>query len=118
MPPKNITSWARNSHMPRLAAFFCCDSVAKWCRSAGFSCACSFSCPGSAAAGLVGNGNLLLLRNLAQFIVVVGFPGHDRLLLKVGGWRRRGNHPLQGGGIPWIGGRRGGQRDTGAGQIR
>src|SRR6266478_9516306 len=101
MPPKNMTSWARNTHMPRLAAFFCCSSVAKWCRSAGFSCACS-----STAAGLVCNGDLLLLlllRNLAHLVVVIGFPGHDRLLVKVEGRGRRVGLPLQARGVPWVG---------------
>src|SRR6266852_2915841 len=101
MPPKNMTSWARNTHMPRLAAFFCCSSVAKWCRSAGFSCACS-----STTAGLVCNGDLLLLlllRNLAHFVVVIGFPGHDWILVEVESRRRRVGLPLQAGGVPWIG---------------
>src|SRR2546427_850484 len=97
MPPKNMTSWARNTHMPRLAAFFCCSSVAKWCRSAGFSCACS-----STAAGLVCNGDLLLLRNLAYLVVVIGFPGHDRLLVEVEGRGRRMGLPLQARGVPWV----------------
>src|ERR1700745_3269926 len=101
MPPKNMTSWARNTHMPRLAAFFCWSSVAKWCRRAGVSCACS-----STAAGLVGNGALLLLqllRNLAHLVVVIGFPGHDRLLVEVEGRGRRRGLPLQARGVPWIG---------------
>src|ERR1700681_3083971 len=100
MPPKNMTSWARNTHMPRLAAFFCCSSVAKWCRSAGFSCACS-----STAAGLVCNGDLLLLRllrNLANLVVVIGFPGHDGLLVEVKGRWWRVGLPLQACGVPWV----------------
>src|SRR6267154_4576246 len=102
MPPKNMTSWARNTHMPRLAAFFCCSSVAKWCRSAGFSCACS-----STAAGLVCNGNLhllklWLLRNLAYLVVVIGFPGHYRIVVEVESLRRRVGLPLQAGGVPWV----------------
>src|SRR6266852_7182172 len=101
MPPKNMTSWARNTHMPRLAAFFCCSSVAKWCRSAGFSCAGS-----STTARLVRNGDLLLLRNLAHLVVVIGFPGHDRLLVEVEGRGRRVGLPLQADGVPWV--RRGG----------
>src|SRR5229473_7888802 len=97
MPPKNMTSWARNTHMPRLAAFFCCSSVAKWCRSAGFSCAGS-----STTARLVCNGDLRLLRNLAHLVVVIGFPGHDRLLVEVEGRGRRVGLPLQAGGVPWV----------------
>src|SRR6266852_6071791 len=84
MPPKNMTSWARNTHMPRLAAFFCCSSVAKWCRSAGFSCAGS-----STTARLVRNGDLLLLRNLAH-------------LVEVEGRGRRVGLPLQACGVPWV----------------
>src|SRR6266852_8124996 len=100
MPPKNMTSWARNTHIPRLAAFFCCSSVAKWCRSAGFSCACS-----STAAGLVCNGDLLLLRllrNLAHLVAVICFPGHDRLLVEVEGRGRRVGLPFQTGSVPWV----------------
>src|SRR6266852_7130515 len=97
MPPKNMTSWARNTHMPRLAAFFCCSSVAKWCRSAGFSCAGS-----STTARLVCNGDLLRLRYLAHLVVVIGFPGHDRLLFEVEGRGRRVGLPLQAGGVAWI----------------
>src|ERR1700674_808039 len=101
MPPKNMTSWARNTHMPSLAAFFFCPAVAKWCRSAGFSCAGS-----STTARLVCNGDLLLirnlLRNLAHLVVVIGFPGHDRLLVEVEGRGRRVGLPLQAGGVPWV----------------
>src|ERR1700720_1592284 len=100
MPPKNMTSWARNTHMPRLAAFFCCSSVAKWCRSAGFSCACS-----STAAGLVCNGDLHLLRllgNLAHLVVVIGFPGHYRIPVEVESRGRRVGLPLQAGCVPWV----------------
>src|SRR5271155_3711581 len=107
MPPKNMTSWARNTHMPRLAAFFCWLSVTKWCRSAGFSCACS-----STTAGLAGKRNLLFssfwnclwnfLGNLAHIVVVIGFPGYDGLLVEIEGWWRRGGLPLQAGGVPWV----------------
>src|SRR6266496_6619303 len=92
-----MTSWARNSHMPRLAAFVCWLLVAKWCRSAGSWCAGS-----SATARLACNGDLLRLRNLAQLVVVIGFPGHDRLLVEVEGRRRRVGLPLQARGVPWV----------------
>src|SRR5713226_2834875 len=98
MPPKNMTSWARNTHMPRLAAFFCCSSVAKWCRSAGFSCACS-----STTARLVSNGALPHFWNVSDLVVVIGFPGHDRLLVEVEGRGRGVGLPLQASGVPWIG---------------
>src|ERR1700739_1024711 len=100
MPPKNMTSWARNTHMPRLAAFFCCSLVVKWCRSAGCSRACS-----STTGGLVCNGDLLFLRNLGQVVIVIGFPGHDRLLIEVEGRGRRVGLPLQAGSVPWVRGR-------------
>src|SRR5271155_888756 len=96
MPPKNMTSWARNTHMPRLAAFFCCASVANWCCSAGL-CACS-----STTTGLACNGNLPHLRNRVNLLVVISFPGHDRLLVKIERRRRRRRLPLQSRGVPWI----------------
>src|SRR5208282_3978591 len=83
--------------MPRLAAFFCCPLVAKWCRSAGLSCAGL-----SATARLVSNGDLLLLRNLVYLVVVIGFPGYDRLLVEVEGRGRRLSLPLQARSVPRV----------------
>src|SRR5579859_1840170 len=96
-----MTSWARKTHIPRLAAFFCCPLVAKWCRSAGLSDACS-----STAARLLSTGTpsclFSCLWNLAQLVVVIGFPGHYRLLVEVEGGGRGVGLPLEAGGVPWI----------------
>src|SRR5215468_3109347 len=94
-----MISVMRNTHMPRLAAFFCCSAVAKWCSRAGFS----WASPSTVGDGLVGNGNLLSA--MVDFVVVVGFPGHDRLLFKVERRRRGRNRPLQSSCVPRIVGR-------------
>src|SRR5215468_11205931 len=91
-----MISVMRKIHMPRLAAFLCCSSVAKWCRRAGFS----WASPSTVAGGLVCNRHPLAV--LIDFVVVVGFPGHDWLPFKVVGCRRRRNRPLQSGGVPRI----------------
>ncbi len=33
MPPKNMISVTRNTHIPRVTASFCCAIVSKWCCS-------------------------------------------------------------------------------------
>src|SRR5574337_809941 len=96
MPPKNMISVTRKSHMPREAAFFCCSMLAKWWRSAGF-CAPAFW---TAVVVLSLNGDLQLLG--CNFVVVVGFPGHHRGLLKIESRGRRSSLPFQSGGGPGI----------------
>src|SRR5215468_63752 len=91
-----MISVMRKIHMPRLAAFLCCSSVAKWCRRAGFSWASA----STVAGGRVCNRDPLSV--LIDCVVVVGFPGHDGLLLEVVRRRRRRNRPLQPGSVPWI----------------
>src|ERR1700733_683898 len=92
MPPKNMTSVPRNSHMPRDAACFCCAMSAELCWRSGFWC--------SSTAGLSLNPHLLGRWNL---FVVVRFPGHNGGFIEVESrWRRR-RHPLQAGGVPGIG---------------
>src|SRR4029077_4975848 len=49
------------------------------------------------AMGLLCNRNLLF-----DLVVVVGFPGDDRLLFEIERWRRRGDHPLEAGRVPGI----------------
>src|SRR5690348_14662068 len=101
MPPKNMTSVARNTHMPSLAASRCCArSVKCSCRE----CRSTASLMDKAAAPLPSD-NAFLPENvnvLGQLIVVVGVPGHDGRLGEVVSGRRRGGSPLQPGGVPWV----------------
>src|SRR5579864_5152372 len=84
MPPKNMISVARNSHMPREAASRCCSASTKWCSSSGRCC--------STATGLSLNGHLRRSRNL---FVVVSFPSYFRRFIEIeSGWRRR-SFPFQ-----------------------
>src|SRR5580692_8337225 len=91
MPPKNITSVARNSHMPREAASRCCSASAKWCSSSGPCC--------STATGLSLN---IHLRGSGNLFVVVRFPRHFRLFVEIEGGRRRRSFPFQAGCAPWV----------------
>src|SRR5581483_9260122 len=91
MPPKNMISVMRNTHMPMMDAWVCCSMSAKWCWSAG-SCVTTMG-------GLSLNRNLL---GLVDLIVVVGLPGDGRRVGEVEGWRRRRRHPLQSSRIPGI----------------
>src|SRR5208282_4657042 len=91
MPPKNMISVARNSHMPRVAASRCCSASTKWCNSSGPCC--------STAIGLSLNGHL---RGGGDLFVVVSFPGYFGGFVKIkSGWRRRGL-PLQAGRAPRV----------------
>ena len=87
MPPKNMISVTRKIHMPRLAASFCCSSVGEVVQEGrvlvGFVVQ-----PWLADYCATGTSSL-------DLVVVVGFPGHDRLLFKVERGRRRRNRPLQ-----------------------
>src|ERR1019366_5834589 len=91
MPPKNMISVLRNSHMPKEAACCCCPISRKWCRSSGLCC--------SMAAGLSLNRHLLRGWNIG---VVVSLPSDDRSFLKVESGGRRTGHPLQPGSAPGI----------------
>src|SRR6185295_4833517 len=81
-----MISWAMKTHMPRVAASFCCSRVAKWWRS------------GPAWAS---DKEVLLRRARAR--VVVGLLVHPRGAREVLGGRRRGDAPLESGGGPGIG---------------
>src|SRR2546425_13214191 len=87
MPPKNITSVARNIHMPSSAASFCCSASSNWCAT------CSMAAAWSA--------NPLLRAG-----VVVGRARDDRGPLEVLARRRRRRLALETGRVPWVGRRR------------
>ena len=75
MPPKNMISVTRNSHMPSEAAFFCCWASAKWWSS----------------AGRVRHVSSLTIAQRLRFglwnlVVVVSLPGHDGRLIKIERW--------------------------------
>src|SRR5262245_27770174 len=89
MPPKNMISVTRNSHIPSDAEFFCWVMSAKWCRSAGLC---------SVVAALVCNRDLRFL----DVFVVVGFEVHHRCLVEIECGRRRRSHPLEPSSTPWI----------------
>src|SRR5580700_8963372 len=97
MPPKNMISVARNSHMPSDAAFFCCWTVENWCTSAGLCSSGSM-----VVAWLSCNGSLQFLR-FRNLVVVISFPSHNRSLVKIECRWRRGRLPLEASGAPWIG---------------
>src|SRR5579872_4002760 len=80
MPPKNMISVIRNTHMPMEDASRCCSMSSKWCRSSWVARAWLLS----------DNGDLLV-----KLVVVVSLPGHDGCLFKVIGRRRRGGFPFQ-----------------------
>src|SRR6266542_4348075 len=88
MPPKNMISVTRNSHMPKVEVAFCCSRSAKWCFRFGLCWTCS------TATWLSGNFNPLRWRRV-DLVVVVGFPGHHRRLVEVKCRRRRRSHPLE-----------------------
>src|SRR5579862_6367454 len=96
MPPKNMISVTRNSHMPSEAAFFCCCASAKWWSKAGLCASCSIVAVPAAApgVGLVCNGSLQFLRR-RNLVVVISFPGHNRGLIKIKCWWRRRRLPLE-----------------------
>src|SRR6516162_10316146 len=83
-----MISVTRNTHMPNVDDSRCWSMLAKWCCSA-----CS-----AIWISLVANRKLLF----RQVLVVVGFPGHNRCLVKVVRGRRRRRHPLQSHCIPGI----------------
>src|SRR5687768_13059194 len=97
-PPKNMTSVARNSHMPSVDASACCSIVSKWCWCAGCPCACPpGGCPWASTWAAMASGNFdLPLR------ILVGAFRHHWLIEEVVRQRRRLSRPLQTGGEPRI----------------
>src|SRR5690348_15573364 len=87
IPPKNMISVTRNTHIPMEEAPLCCSMFSKWCRSSWVA----------RASLLSDNGDLL-----GQFVVVIGLPGHHRCLFKVVGGRRRSRLPFQSGRSPGV----------------
>src|SRR5581483_4856361 len=89
MPPKNMISVMRNTHIPMTEASICWCMEEKWCCRAGLWVA---------TAGVLSlNGDLLV-----QFVVVVRFPRNGRSLVKVEGLGRRFDHPLQSSRVPGV----------------
>src|SRR6202022_804508 len=94
MPPKNITSVARKSHIPSEAVSRCCSALAKWCSRAGLSCsACSARTGLSLKGHLFGQGKVL---------VVVGLPSDFRRLVEINRRGRRLSRPFEPRGGPGI----------------
>src|SRR5712691_10009087 len=89
MPPKNRTSWAMKTHMPRREESFWLARLSKWCRRAGW-------CAGAALSLALDNAGFLL------GAVLVGPVGDDRLHEEVLGGRRRVRLPLQPAHVPRI----------------
>src|ERR1700722_15181058 len=99
-----MTSVARKTHMPRLAASRCCSGSAKWCSRAGL-----WPSAWTAAAAWSVTPSLPFRREVAHLFVVVSFPGHDRLFVEIDRGRGRLRLPFESGGVPGIvRGRRGG----------
>src|SRR5690242_3808270 len=87
IPPKNMISVTRNTHMPMEEAPLCCSMFSKWCRSSWV-----------ARASLLSDNRDLL----GQLVVVIGLPGHYRSLFKVVSRRRRCRLPFQSGSAPGV----------------
>src|SRR5512146_2795929 len=87
MPPKNMISVTRNTHIPMEEAPRCCSMFSKWCRSSWVATAWLLS----------DNGNLL-----GQLVVVVSLPGYNRRLFEVVSRWRRGCLPFQARCAPGI----------------
>src|SRR5215469_12720711 len=91
MPPKNMISVMRKTHMPITAVSVCCSMLAKWWRRSGLC---------STTAGVLSlNGSLL------EFVIVIGFPGHGWSLVEIKGSGWRADLPFQTGSAPGIVGR-------------
>src|SRR5579863_3630602 len=86
MPPKNMTSVMRKTHIPRVEASFCCSAVSNCSRRASVSTWASAN-----------------FDHLPHYgAVIVGFVGHHRDLVEVVNRRRRGRLPLKTGSAPWV----------------
>src|ERR1700674_6013828 len=91
MPPKNMISVARNSHMPREAASRCCSVSTKWCSTC---VPCSYD--------VIGLSLTLHLRGSGDLFVVVSFPSHFWRFIKIESGRRRRGLPFQTGRAPRV----------------
>src|SRR5438067_323622 len=91
MPPKNMISVIRKTHMPITEASCCCSMLAKWC--------CRSELCASTTIALSLNWDLLRLVNL---VVVVGFPRHDGCFVEVESSGRRSDLPFEACGVPGI----------------
>src|SRR5438270_1987807 len=80
MPPKNMISVTKNTHIPMLEASRCCSRSEKWWRSTRFAM----------TVWLFANRDLL-----RELVVVVGFPGHHWGFFEVKSRRWGGSHPFQ-----------------------
>src|SRR5579863_1155827 len=90
MPPKNMISVSRNTHMPSVDDSSCCALSSKWCFS---PCTCpTKGAPRSAKL------HLLLLTG----VVVCRFGRHRRHIEIECGRRSGGLLPLEALGVPWI----------------
>src|SRR5262245_28683947 len=89
-----MTSWTRNTHMPRVEASRCCSASSNWCAT----------CAWADAAAASANG-CLPRRGLGHLerLVVVRVARDDRGLREVLRWGRRCRLPLQPRGAPRIG---------------
>src|ERR1043165_5586157 len=91
MPPKNMISVTRKSHMPSCLASCCCSAASKWCAT---------ECASSAKDGLQ---LLQLLRaERLERLVVVGVVRHDRRGCEVLGRGRRRRLPFEAGRTPGV----------------
>src|SRR3954454_14252980 len=95
-PPKNMTSVARNIHMPRFEATCCCSRSSNW----GMRIALAFSSIVAVVDDLMG-----ILRLFGR--VCVRPDGHHGRLLEVVDRRRRVGLPLKSGRPPGVGARGG-----------
>src|SRR3954451_10057644 len=82
-----MISVTRKIHMPSVVDSRCCSMFAKWCCSECWA----------TASVLTANGDLL-----RHLVVFVGFPRYDGSFIEVESRRRRGGHPFQSNGVPWI----------------
>src|SRR5206468_11044203 len=90
-PPKNITSVARNAHMPSVLASRCWARSSNWCARTGTASPAAGREDGSGA----GKGHLLLVVLVGSFLD----HGSDGEVLRR---RRRWRLPLEPGGFPVV----------------
>src|SRR5438445_13867672 len=87
MPPKNMISVSRKTHIPSVALLTCCSLSSNWCATWEVR----------SIARSANDFSLLFFR------VGVCFLGHDGSLVKVeGGGRRFPDVPLEALGAPWL----------------
>src|SRR5277367_5859957 len=105
MPPKNMISVSRKSHMPKAVASRCCSTVSKWWRryaGCAWSCSGPACSAGRAAIAWLSNGRHLVLGFVREPIVIVGLVVDDRRLDEVLGERRGLGLPLESSSLPRI----------------